>query len=114
MFVENVSPTGEDLVPKGLDAAAALAVAERMYQILDKAQAYTHEEIEQPIRDLAEALDLKLGQVFGVLRMAIAAQPVTPPLIESMDILGREKTLSRLRQAIGLLTVMSKNGASND
>ena len=114
IFVKNVHPTAEELVPKGMDAAAALKVAERMYQILDGAQAYTHDEIEQPIRDLAEELGLKLGQVFGVLRMAIAAQPVTPPLIESMDILGREKTLSRLRQAIGLLTVLSKDGASNE
>ena len=103
LFAETVQPTRDALVPKGMDATAALTVAERMYQILDEAKAYTHDEIEQPIRNLAEELDLKLGQVFGVLRIAIAAQPVTPPLIESMDILGREKTLSRLEYAIDLL-----------
>ena len=111
IFVDTVSPDAEDLVPKGLDAEVSLTVAERMYQILENAAAFTHEEIEQPIRDLAEELGLKLGQVFGVLRMSIAAQNVTPPLIESMEILGREKTLARLQHGMDLLTELKNSGA---
>ena len=103
IFVDEVSPEAEDLIPKGLDAGTALTVARRMLEILESADAFTHEEIEQPIRDLAEELGLKLGQVFHVLRMAVAAQPVTPPLIESMDILGKEKTISRMRAGVELL-----------
>ena len=71
-------------------------------------------EQEQPIRDLAEEMDLKLGQVFGVLRMAVAAQPVTPPLIESIEILGTEKTLQRLENAIRLLEEYTESGVTHD
>lgn len=114
LFVENVSPTIEDLVVKGLDAKGALNVAEKMYAILSKADSYTHEEIEQPIRDLAGELELKVGQVFGVLRMAITAQRVSPPLIESMEILGREQTLARLKKAIEIIKNSLNDGALND
>ncbi len=103
IFVDEVSPAAEDLIPNGLDAATALTVARRMLVILEDAEAFTHEEIEEPIRALAEELELKLGQVFHVLRMAVAAQPVTPPLIESMELLGKEKTIKRLQDGIILL-----------
>lgn len=103
IFVDQVSPAVEDLVVKGLDAAGALEVAEKLFTILDGATAYDYEQLEQPIRDLAESLSVKLGQVFGVLRIALTAQTVSPPLIESMDLLGKEKTLGRLKHAIELL-----------
>jgi glutamyl-tRNA synthetase len=97
-----------------MEPAGALAVTQKMYQILEQAKSFTHESIEQPIRDLAEEMGLKLGQVFGVLRIAVTDQKVTPPLIESMAILGQEKTLARLQNAIGKLEKLSQNGASND
>ena len=103
IFVDHVAPRAEDLVVKGLDPAGALDVAEKLYQILESATAYDYEQLEQPIRDLADSLSLKLGQVFGVLRIALTAQTVSPPLIESMDILGKDKTLGRLKHAIELL-----------
>jgi glutamyl-tRNA synthetase len=103
LFVDQVSPALEDLVVKGLDAGLSLQILRRMSEIIAGADEITHEFVEEPIRALAEELDLKLGQVFGVLRMAIAAQPVTPPLIESMEILGKQKTMDRLNRAIQLL-----------
>ncbi len=114
LFVEELTLTVEDLVPNGMTSAQALEVARRMYQILDQAETFTHVAIEQPIRDLADEMELKLGQVFGVLRMAVTAQQVTPPLIESMAILGRGKTLSRLSDAITQLERLNQNGASNE
>jgi glutamyl-tRNA synthetase len=103
LFVDQVSPKFEDLVVKGLSAPQALEVAERLYTILETASEYNYDQLEQPIRDLAESLSIKLGQVFGVLRIALSGQTVSPPLIESMDILGKDKTLERLRNAITLL-----------
>ncbi|MCB2180264.1 glutamate--tRNA ligase [bacterium] len=108
---EDVSPSVEDLVVKGLDLAQAQEVAKKLYAILEPAKAFTHEEIEQPIRDLAAEMGIKVGQVFGVLRMAITNQRVSPPLIESMDLLGREKTLERLNHAMILLEKSVDDGA---
>ena len=103
IFVDQVSPRSEDLVGKGMGVSEALLVLEKLYGILEHATAFNYDELEQPIRDLATELNLKLGQVFGVLRIALTAQAVSPPLIESMEILGREKTLDRLNMAIALL-----------
>jgi glutamyl-tRNA synthetase len=103
LFEDQVSPTVEGLVVKGLDLNSTLEVAEKLYFILDDSPEFTHEELEQPFRDLAQSLSLKLGQIFGVLRIAVTAQSISPPLIESMEILGKEKTLDRLKNAINLL-----------
>lgn len=114
LFLDDVFPTVDDLVVKGLNVDNSLVVAEKMYNILQNAESYTHEEIEQPIRNLAVELGLKVGQVFGVLRMAVTAQQVSPPLIESMDILGKEKTLARLNNAITMLKNAPNDGEFNE
>ena len=46
------------------------------------------------------------GQVFGILRVATTGQKVSPPLFESMEIIGREKSLERLKKAIEILEKM--------
>ncbi len=51
------------------------------------------------MRLLAEELGLKAGQLFGILRVAVTGQTVSPPLFESMEIIGKEKVMRRLRSA---------------
>ena len=48
------------------------------------------------MRALVEELGLSAGQVFGILRVAVTGQKVSPPLFESMEIIGREKVLARI------------------
>ena len=45
------------------------------------------------MRLLAEELGLSAGQLFGILRVAVTGQKVSPPLFESMAIIGKEKVL---------------------
>ncbi len=59
-----------------------------------------------PLRQLAEELGLKPGQLFGILRVAVTGQPVSPPLFESMAVIGKEKVLERIRKAIPILEKM--------
>ena len=61
---------------------------------------------EEPMRRLAEQMGLSAGQLFGILRVAVTGQKVSPPLFESMEIIGREKVLERLRRAGELLAAM--------
>jgi glutamyl-tRNA synthetase len=49
---------------------------------------------------LVEGLELKPGKAFAPLRVAVTGRTVSPPLFESMEILGREKSLARLRAAV--------------
>ena len=52
------------------------------------------------MRALVEQLGLSPNQVFGILRVAVTGQTVSPPLFESMEIVGKEKVLERVKQAI--------------
>nr|HNB52936.1 glutamate--tRNA ligase [Anaerolineales bacterium] len=102
-FKETVSPSLEDLIPKKTTPEQALSVARRALNILETLPEFTHENAEPPLRTLADELGLKAGQVFGVLRVAVTGQTVSPPLFESMAIIGREKVLARIKAAAELL-----------
>lgn len=52
---------------------------------------------------LGEANGLKLGKAQGPIRVAVTGRSVGPPLFESLDVLGRDKTLARLRGARQIL-----------
>jgi glutamyl-tRNA synthetase len=80
-----------------MSPAQALDVARRSYELLAALPEITHETAEQPLRDLAEQLGLSAGQVFGFLRAAVTGQTVSPPLFESMAVIGRETVLRRIR-----------------
>ncbi len=51
------------------------------------------------MRAMVESLGLTAGQVFGILRVAVTGQKVSPPLFESMEIIGRPKVTERLGKA---------------
>lgn len=58
---------------------------------------WEHEAIESALRDaLIEGLELKPRVAFGPLRVAISGRRVSPPLFESMQILGKQSTLARI------------------
>jgi len=49
---------------------------------------------------LVEGLGLKPRQAFAPVRLAVTGGPISPPLYESMELLGRDRTLTRLRSAV--------------
>ena len=61
---------------------------------------WTKEDIEKHLLDLTKEKNYHRGEFFMSLRIAISGQKVTPPLTESMLIIGKEKVLSRLRALI--------------
>jgi len=105
-FKDEVSPNPEDLVAKGLDAAGSAQIAQRAYQILSEQPGFGHEASEPPLRAYVEESGLNANQVFGILRVATTGQKVSPPLFESMEIIGREKCLQRIQNAIRILQTM--------
>ena len=105
-FKENVDPKPEELVAKGLSPAQSLDTARQALAVLDGVNPLTVHAAEPPMRELAEKMGLSAGQVFGILRVAVTGQKVSPPLFESMEIIGREKVLARIRKAIELLEAM--------
>ena len=58
---------------------------------------WRHEQIESALRDsLIEGMGLKPRIAFGPLRVAVSGRRVSPPLFESMQILGKQATLERI------------------
>jgi glutamyl-tRNA synthetase len=105
-FKEDVTPVPEELVAKGLDAKQSAQIAQRAYQILAGQSTLSHEICEPPLRAYIEESGLNANQVFGILRSATTGQKVSPPLFESMEIIGREKCLQRIQSAIEVLERM--------
>jgi glutamyl-tRNA synthetase len=91
-----------DLVVEG-DALASLkgdtaTVLNASTAALEGVQDWTTEAIEGALRAaLIDELGLKPRVAFGPLRVAVSGRRISPPLFESMEILGKESTLTRLR-----------------
>lgn len=81
-----------------VEAKAVLAaVAAR----LDQVTVWDASALEATLRQLVDELGLKLGKALTPVRVAVTGRTVSPPLFESLAVLGRNLTLSRLRAAIG-------------
>jgi glutamyl-tRNA synthetase len=59
--------------------------------------------MEPPLRALVQELGLKPVQLFTSLRVAVTGRTVSPPLFETMEVLGREVSLTRIRAAVARL-----------
>ncbi len=89
------------------EAAAAKQLGETGQQVLAAARPaleqlddWTYEAIETALSaTLVDGLGLKPRNAYGPLRVAITGSTVSPPLFESMEILGRERSLARLAAA---------------
>jgi len=65
--------------------------------------AFDQAAMETALRQLADSLGLKAGQLFGAIRVAVTGRTVAPPLFGSLELVGRERVLARLRRAEELL-----------
>jgi len=82
-----------DAIPKP-DAAPVLDAS---IVALESVTDWSHEAIEAALRvALIEGLELKPRVAFGPLRAGISGRRISPPLFESMELLGKESTLTRL------------------
>jgi glutamyl-tRNA synthetase len=66
---------------------------------VQKAEPFTAEAIEQAFRALADQLELKPREAFQPIRVAVTGSKVSPGLFESIELLGRERSLERIRRA---------------
>lgn len=102
-FKSEVTPTAEQLVARGLTAEQSADMAQKVLTILESLPDARMETTEPPLRALVEESGLSAGQVFGIMRVAVTGQKVSPPLFESMEIIGKEQVVTRLRRAVELL-----------
>jgi glutamyl-tRNA synthetase len=91
-----IDPDAAAKVLTGGSGAVLEAAAKTLRDLPD----WKTEAIEQALRSaLVEGLGLKPRNAFGPVRVAISGRRISPPLFESLELLGRERSLRRLEQA---------------
>ncbi|MCX6429420.1 MAG: glutamate--tRNA ligase [Actinobacteria bacterium] len=83
--------------------AASKDVLRRSLTELEGIEEWTHDSIEAALRSsLIEELGLKPRIAFGSVRIAVTGSTISPPLFESMELLGKTVCLERISSALAL------------
>lgn len=77
-----------------------LDIAAKITEKLEGIDTWDAEHLDPVMRALMEAVEKSPRQFFGFLREVISGQRISPPLFESMEILGKEVVLERLQKAV--------------
>ena len=93
---------GKKMTPE--QAAAAL---ETGLGLLREVEEFSALALEQAFRGAADAAGIKVGSYFQPFRVAITGKTVSPPLFESMAVLGREETIRRVENGRRALLAMA-------
>jgi glutamyl-tRNA synthetase len=92
-----------DVEPDPADLGGGGDMLATAHATLARLEPFTAEAIEAELRAIAEQLDLKPRQAFQPVRVAVTGSRVSPGLFESIEVLGRERTLERLEAAAAAL-----------
>lgn len=103
-FLEEVDYDPADLAQRGMDQESTVAALRLARDELTAVEAFEHQQLEDTLRAAGTALGLAARQFFGTLRVAVTGRTATPPLFETMEVVGRERVLSRLGTAVVRLT----------
>jgi glutamyl-tRNA synthetase len=96
LFVDEASFSRNDEIDD-----AGREVVQASYDALSGLDVWSTATIEAALREsLVEGLGLKPRNAFGPVRVAVTGSRVSPPLFESLELLGRERALGRLRAAL--------------
>jgi nondiscriminating glutamyl-tRNA synthetase len=101
VFRDQISVDPNLLVPKRWDAATTAAGLTAAREVIANVGAVSFEadELEGPLRRLAEERGWKAGDLFMAIRVAVTGKTATPPLFDTLVALGYERTLERLDAA---------------
>jgi glutamyl-tRNA synthetase len=105
-FEEIVHPDPQTLIGKNMSPEESAKAMQRVLDVIETAPEFSPAAIEPPLRALVVDLGLNAGQLFGIIRSAVTGQTVSPPLFESMEIIGREITIQRIQNAIHVLGML--------
>jgi glutamyl-tRNA synthetase len=98
-FVEELEYEPALLVPKNTTRESTLSALEASSQRLSGISIFDAASLESLLRPLAGELGLKAGQLFSALRTAVTGEIATPPLFQTMAVLGKDRCLKRIDEA---------------
>ena len=102
-FVDQLPPyDANELIPQKGDLAMAKRSLDKAREVLPNVE-FKHDPLDHALRAAAQELGLKAGQMFQPIRVAVCGKKNAPPLFETLEVLGKEKVLERIDQAIAKL-----------
>ena len=107
-FRDTVKPDPAQLIGKNMTPSESAKAIRQAYQVIEALPSMDIEPLETALRFLADEISLKAGQLFGILRVAVTGQRVSPPLIESMAYIGKVEVLARIERSIALLEAQAE------
>jgi glutamyl-tRNA synthetase len=102
-FADKLEYAPEMLVVKNMTLELTIMALEESLKHLQDIPSFDEESLENMLRPLAVELMLKTGQLFGTLRSAVTGRTATPPLFQTMVVLGHQVCLDRIRIALDQL-----------
>ena len=105
LWVGDVDVDLSTLVPKRWDAATTRAGLTAARDTIDAVGdvSFEADELEPPLRALADQRGWKAGDLFMAIRVAVTGRTATPPLFDTLVALGRERVLARIDRALEVL-----------
>ena len=105
LWVSDVDVDAATLVPKRWDAVTTREGLTAARDTIDAVGdvSFEADELEPPLRALAEQRGWKAGDLFMAIRVAVTGRTATPPLFDTLVALGRERVLARIDRAIEVL-----------
>ncbi|KQZ70813.1 glutamate--tRNA ligase [Nocardioides sp. Root151] len=101
LFVDEADFTRDEADVAKLLNDEGLAIVQASYDVLSPLSTWSTATIEEALRaKLIDELGLKPRVAFGPVRVAITGKRISPPLFESLELLGRERGLARLQSAL--------------
>ena len=93
----------KELIPKKSTEEISIKALSGTYEALNDIEDFSEQNIEQALKITSEKLEIKIGQLFMPIRIAITGSKISPGLFESLNVLGKEKSLERILSAINYL-----------
>jgi glutamyl-tRNA synthetase len=106
-FVDNLEYDAKLLLGKDMTPESTIHALSIARERLTGQEPFDATALEAMLRPLAIELTLKTGQLFGALRTAVSGETATPPLFQMMTVLGKDRCLKRIDEAISKLKLMS-------
>ena len=99
-FADDIMPPEDVFLPKKRTLEETLAFAAEQLTLLESldSESWTHTALEPALKQLGEAKQWSVKENFMLLRAILTGSTMSPPLLESMVVFGKARTLDRLRR----------------
>jgi len=99
-FAAEVHPDLKSLILKGRDLKETLKILNLLVEKIDEQINFDASSLEAAMREFCEKNEIKTGDLFMPIRLIVTGKKASPPLFDTMSVLGKERCRTRMRKAI--------------